>query len=290
MEAEQILVRIIETPVEIKTSKVDSYLINYIVSGSGKPVLLIHGLNMGWGAWYQNISELAKYFTVYAIDLPGAGGSTKIDFSQLDLQRDFVDVVGKFIKNLGIEAIDIIGHSSGGWVALQVASKFNNLVTRVILVSSLGFTDYVPASQRLASNKLVTSILVKTIMRPTYKSIEMFLKSIANMPLEREFIEYVVESFTRNKLTHPLFLMNRLMKGPNLSTEIIFTDDFLRRVTQPVLIIHGRHDELVPIDMIFERIKLIPNSEIEIFENAGHVLYMEEKEEFEKIVHAFLKK
>ena len=95
--AEQKLQNLIPTKSQIKKVSIDSYNINYLEAGAGQPIILIHGLNIGWGEWHQNIAELAKYFKIYALDLPGSGNSTKIDFHNADLEKKFVKIVDKFI-------------------------------------------------------------------------------------------------------------------------------------------------------------------------------------------------
>jgi len=76
MTTEQTLANSLGIELAIKQIPIGAHKINYLVAGKGEPLLLIHGANFGWGVWYPNIPELAKHFTVYAIDLPGAGHSS----------------------------------------------------------------------------------------------------------------------------------------------------------------------------------------------------------------------
>src|SRR6185369_16047702 len=140
---EQKIIKSIPTPIVLQNTKIDNYILHYVVAGSGRPLLLIHGLNIGWGEWYPNIAELAKHFTVYAIDLPGSGNSTKIDYEKVNVERDFVKVVEKYILNKKLKKINIVGHSSGGLVALALAQRKKVEVNKVIAVSPMGFAQQV---------------------------------------------------------------------------------------------------------------------------------------------------
>jgi predicted nucleotidyltransferase len=64
--------------VKLEQVKIGEFVINYATAGKGLPIVLIHGGNIGWGQWYPNIPELARYFKVYALDLPGGGRRSRI--------------------------------------------------------------------------------------------------------------------------------------------------------------------------------------------------------------------
>ncbi|MFY9463208.1 MAG: alpha/beta fold hydrolase, partial [Candidatus Sungiibacteriota bacterium] len=119
MNAERKLAQLVQTDIKIEQAIIGRFRINYVSAGSGPAVILLHGANIGWGQWYPNIAVLAQYFTVYAIDLPGAGGSSKIEFHTANLEKDFVDTVDSFIKDRRLSKVHIVGHSLSGWIALR---------------------------------------------------------------------------------------------------------------------------------------------------------------------------
>ena len=77
MDTEKKLADSIDASIEIKQMDIGKHRINYAVAGQGPALLMIHGANFGWGMWYPNIPALAKHFTLYMIDLPGAGRSSR---------------------------------------------------------------------------------------------------------------------------------------------------------------------------------------------------------------------
>jgi len=141
MTTEQTLANSLGIELAIKQIPIGAHKINYLVAGKGEPLLLIHGANFGWGVWYPNIPELAKHFTVYAIDLPGAGHSSTIDYGKLDVTRDFVEITKEFIQRQDLRDLAILGHSIGGFVALKVTLEQSQSIKNVILVDSTGFSS-----------------------------------------------------------------------------------------------------------------------------------------------------
>src|SRR3989338_9691584 len=123
ISAEQKLIQSLNIPVVKKNIKIGDHLINYIECGSGEPLVLVHGANIGWGQWHKNIPELSKYFKIYSIDLVSAGGSSKIDFQNLNLEHDLVDVVDQFITSKSLNRVNLLGHSLGGWIALKIVLR-----------------------------------------------------------------------------------------------------------------------------------------------------------------------
>jgi len=290
MDAEKKLVTSIGADIKIEQVRINNYIINYAAAGSGRPLLLIHGANIGWGQWYPNIAELSKHFTVYAIDLPGAGGSTKIDFKTADLEKDFVDIVDAFIINRGLDNISLLGHSLGGWVALKLAIKNKPYIEKIILVDSLGFTDYVPPKHRLSAFYPFAKLLSRTVMKPTKEKMAKFSEEMMHKNTENiseEFLEYLCESITRERITHPLLLINRLTNFRKMVPELVVIDE-LPKITNKTLIIIGDNDPLIPLNKVKDSFALIPNSQVAVFGDVGHLPFVEESTKFNERVINFL--
>ncbi len=278
-------------PGEIKQIAISKYRINYLECGSGQPVILLHGANIGWGQWYKNIPELAKHYKVYALDLVGSGGSTKIDYARLDLEKDLVQIVDQFIRTLSLSAVSVVGHSLGGWIALRLALLKKTYIKKLILVDSLGFLDYVPWSQRILSIKIVAKLITATVMRPTEKKMTEFLKSVSYSTdtLDSLFVNYFYESIHREHLGHPLILIGQLMNFFKMRKELAL-DNQLKEIKLPTLIIVGDHDFLIPLEKAKPRFSLIPNVDIAVIKNAGHVPFIEQTNIWNELVVKFLSK
>jgi len=270
--------------------KIGPYDVNYVTAGKGKPLLLLHGGNIGWGQWYPNIAPFSKYFRVYALDLPGAGRSTKIDFSKLDLEKDFVITVEKFIQAKNLQKPNILGSSIGGWIALKLAFRRNNDLNKIILVDCIGFTDHMRLADRIMGITPIARLLTKTVFKPTpqNKNIEIFLRDVfynKNLDIRREFIDYFYETMGTS---HNLLLISRLSSFWGVRKEFELRNK-LPKIKKEVMIIWGAKDKLMPPDKCYDNFQLIPNAQIEILEGVGHIPSLEKSEKFNELVINFLK-
>lgn len=104
----------------------------YLHAGSGKPLLLIHGLVGSSANWRRNFAALAQEVSVYAIDLTNAGKSQRVPDIDAGLEAT-ADRIAAAMDALGIERADVAGHSHGGAVALMLAARHPTRVCSMIL-------------------------------------------------------------------------------------------------------------------------------------------------------------
>src|ERR1700756_2863061 len=137
------------TAPKLEFRTIHGYRRAYRIAGSGRPILLIHGIGDTSTTWNAVQAKLAQRFTVIAPDLLGHGKSDKprADYSVAAYANGMRDL----LSVLDIERVTIVGHSLGGGVAMQFAYQFPQLVERLILVSAGGVTKDVNFVLRLAS-------------------------------------------------------------------------------------------------------------------------------------------
>lgn len=285
-DTEQKLIDVINADIKIKRIKIDNYNINYIKAGNGSPLLLIHGGNIGWGQWYPNIKELAKYFKIYAIDLPGGGRSSRIAYETLDAEKHLVQIVESFIKKLDLSNVKIIGASIGGWIGLRLAIRKNITIDKLIVVDSIGFTNFMRLEDRVIGIYPLAKFLSQTILKPnsSNKNVEKFMRDVfynKNLPLKQEFIDYFYETM---ETSHNLLFISKLS---NLFNKLILVND-LPKVKNKILIIWGEHDKLLPPNKIVDNFSLIPHAKVVILKDAGHIPSIEKSHEFNDLVIRFL--
>lgn len=285
MSTEDNLRKIINTPITIKQVAIGQYIINYAVAGSGPPLLLIHGANFGWGVWYPNITELAKYFTIYALDLPGAGRSTRIDYATLNPERNFLKVTEEFIRLLKIENFHVIGFSMGAWLALQLDLRHPEWINKIIVESAVGFADYSGVADKIIAfypfAKIISKIFINSKKRT---DVEKFLRGIfykKSLNLPSEFIDYFWETM---QTSHNLLFISRLT---SLHRELNLEKQ-LPKIQHKTLIIWGQEDKIIPLNKNFKNFMLIPGTQVHIIKDAGHVPSLEKPEEFNSTVKNFL--
>jgi pimeloyl-ACP methyl ester carboxylesterase len=97
-----------------------SSAIHYERSGSGEPLLLLHGLGSGLRMWDPILPLLTPHHDVIAVDLPGHSDSPLMDDSEAGA-ASFARALAGFLDELGIETAHLVGNSLGGWTALEMA-------------------------------------------------------------------------------------------------------------------------------------------------------------------------
>ncbi len=290
LKTEKILLQNIGSSFSINKVKIDNFMINYLVGGSGEPLLLIHGSNIGWGQWYKNIKLLSRYFMIYAIDLPGSGNSTKIDQYNL-IEKYHVKIVKDFISVMGLKNVNLIGHSLGGWISFQLKEN----ISKIVLVSPIGFSKSLPFSYKLLSSKLFTTILANSVMGITRSNMTDFIcKVIADKScIDKCFIDYYMESLNNGSMNyqvnHPFYLINKITSWNGVDDVFIFESESISKMNIPSLIILGKNDPLTDINEVIRSVSVNSKISFQIFDGCGHVPPIEKSDLFNEVCMRFLK-
>jgi pimeloyl-ACP methyl ester carboxylesterase len=268
----------------------------YLKSGSGPPLIMIHGL-MGYSfSWRFTIPALAPHATVYAIDNLGAGLSPSTDTMDCGM-RATAERVLQFADARSIENFDLLGTSHGGGVAIMVAalcaerytdSKTNKpRLRRLILVAPVN--PWSPHGQRLAP--FIGSPLGSTLFRNTIARWRFFDK----LWLRRLFgDESKIPPDSLNGYRVPVFKNHGFRHGlrivKNWTTDLADLETSLPKISAyPTLLIWGTRDAAVD----FRSAKLLRrnfrNAQLIAFEGVGHLPYEEAPEDFNRALIGFLK-
>ncbi len=289
MEAEERLVQQLGIPASLHTAAIDGTTVRYVHAGSGPPLVLLHGATVGWGQWFPNIAFFAQTFSVYALDLPGAGGSTSVDFFRADLEQNVVSVIARFLQTEGLGHATIIGHSWGAWIAVQLAGRSDLSLSRILLICPVGFSSAMPWRYRLLSNRHIVHLLTRTVMRPTRKNMHTFLQSVLAAPREipDALAQLMSEHIAAAPERHPFFLIHRMSDFFSVRKEFLF-EKGKNRVACPMLVVTGEKDSLVgQLDEANIR-TLFPQANLVCLSNTGHVPALENPAAFHALVSPFL--
>jgi pimeloyl-ACP methyl ester carboxylesterase len=116
----------------------------YRQSGSGRPLILLHGIGMSHAAWNAVVPHLESSRRVIAFDIAGFGRSPSLPTGELPTITRLVDALAQSLCNLGIhEPVDIAGNSLGGCMALEAAKQ--GLARSVVAISPIGLWMNGPA-------------------------------------------------------------------------------------------------------------------------------------------------
>lgn len=113
------------------------YNLNYEITGSGDPIVLVHGLGSASTVWKPIRPSLERDFTVITVDLPGHGKSTYSKGQPMD-PHSLALYVSEQLSAIGFETFHLVGNSLGGWVALELTSAFPEQVKSLTALAPAG--------------------------------------------------------------------------------------------------------------------------------------------------------
>jgi pimeloyl-ACP methyl ester carboxylesterase len=128
--------------------RVNGAMLHYVRGGAGPVVILLHGFPEDWYEYHRIMPELAKQFTVVAVDLRGLGGSipTEGGYDAANMAED----VHQLAEHLHLEHVYVVGHDIGGMVAYAFARRYPQTCRGVMMLDiplpGLGSWDEVKAS------------------------------------------------------------------------------------------------------------------------------------------------
>ena len=203
-------------------------------SGSGSPLLLIHGWGMHAGVWEDTAQKLAADFSVHSVDLPGYGNSKAISATTLD------QIVGTLSATFA-EPVTVCGWSLGGQIALRWAAREPDKVQRLILVASTPcFTQRAGWTFGMESEvlKQFSADLEQNYATTLRRFIALQLRGSEN---ERELLTKLRERlFNRGEPD-----MDALRAGLDILHDADLREE-VPDIRQPTLVIAGERDKLTP--------------------------------------------
>lgn len=141
--------------------------LQYDIYGKGKPILFIHGGGTDYHFHETFISQLSKYYQVFAFSYPGFGKSSNMKKYSLD---NYLNLIDQFLINMNLNSICIIGHSMGAGLATAYSSTHPERVVSVVLLSPFLY-PYQKNIVTLASNMTKQGVIEKEYI-PSYQQIK----------------------------------------------------------------------------------------------------------------------
>jgi pimeloyl-ACP methyl ester carboxylesterase len=253
----------------------------YRLAGEGPPILLIHGITSSSESWNSVAIRLAERHTVLAPDLVGHGQSAKPrgDYSM----GAFASGMRDLMVALGIGPATIVGHSLGGGVAMQFAYQFPERTERLALVSSGGLGSDVHVLLRAATLPGSEFVLPLLTSRPVLATGATVGRALERLGIrlrtdQREMARG--HASLRDPETRSAFIQTMRASLDPTGQRVRGTDRLYLATQLPLLIVWGALDRIIPIDHGREAHALTPGSRFEVFERAGHFLYLEESDRF----------
>jgi len=233
-------------------------------------ILLIHGSGLNHIVWSLHEQFYASQgFNVLSVDLPGHGNSEGPSLKSIEKISDWIK---SLMLKINIEKIIIVGHSQGGLVGIDFASRYSELIEKIVLVAN---SYKMPVNQDLIDfAEAGDEKAVLLMMKWGYEGSKAF---IGGNPVKK-----IVNSARdiREVLAVDLNACNNYKNGENA----------IKKINCPTLCILGDLDKMVPVKVGLKMSEQITNSETKIISDCGHMIIFEKAFEMRKLVKEFINK
>ena len=234
--------------VDVRELTLDGRAVRWRTAGSGAPLVLVHGLAGSWRWWRNVVPALAAAHEVHVLDLPR--------FRAGFAAGDAADWLGRWLDAAALERPVLVGHSLGGLLAAQVASRGSPRPSAIVLADPVG----IPTGWSLPREALALASSLWTV--------------------PPRFLPVLVADSLR-------WGPAALLRGASAAVAADLRVD-LGRVAVPALLLWGERDTLVPARLAESWHAALPDARLEVLAGVGHVPMVDAPSAFADAVLRFL--
>ncbi len=248
--------------------------LHYQVTGSGMPVVLLHGFGLDDRMWDEQVVRLSKSHTVVRYDLRGFGRSTagSESYTHAEDLRELID-------HLGLDRVALVGLSLGGGAAINFSIQFPQHVWALVVVDpSLGGFQWSPefSGAQRALRTTATTVGVEAA-RTQWLELPMFRPAMSNARVADRLVSILADYSGWHWLEPDL--------GRSLNPPAI---DRLQEISAPTLVIVGELDTADFHGIASTIADRVPRARKVVVPGAGHMVSLEAPARFDDVVTAFL--
>lgn len=252
--------------------------------GEALPLVLLHGLLVTHHEFRGILDGLAVDRRVIALDLPGCGESDRPAPEDADgyslpwLAERVLEALGA----LGVLRCDLLAHSLGGAVAVELCASVPRSIRRLVLVDPVVFPFELPIEGRMALLPRLGPFLWKQLYRRS--ELRRHLQRVLSTPelLDERAVDVYWDRLGRDGGREAAYATLGQMTRLEPLTEK------LAKVEAPTLVVWGDRDALMPADTGERLCRMIPQSRLAVVEGCGHAVPEERPEALVELVQGFL--
>ncbi len=267
----------------------DGVDLRYRVTGTGEPVLLLHGIGQSLEDWNEQHDRLAQRHTVYSVDLPGFGYSSRMPGTAS--LATLAGILPAFLDSLGVTGpIPVIGNSLGGAVAMSFAVAHPERVSSLVLANSAGFGAEVTPALRLLAIRPVGAALMRPSIKKSTRTVEALFSDKSLVTQDRIHHSFALSQRSAHRQTL-LDVARDLGTFRGVSPEwraSLLAD--VQTLEIPTLVVWGARDHILPAHHLEAATRALPHAESHLFANTGHMPQIERPDEFAALVEDFLER
>jgi pimeloyl-ACP methyl ester carboxylesterase len=236
-------------------------------SGSGYPVLFIHGMPTNGRLWDGIIGKLRAKFECLAVDLPGLGKTPQIPYGpkQLSLLANQIEQIR---IERGIEKWHVVGHDAGSAVAIHYAHQFQEHVDHLVLLSPAVFPELKPFHLFRYMRAPIVGEILAPLVSAIFWSVVMRIAIDSRQAESANAVRDFRASFSGLRGAWRFMTVMRYGDPAELLEAI---PAMLPQLTVPTLIFHGAQDTAIPPSFAQRASALIPKSKVLVLDS-GHFI------------------
>jgi pimeloyl-ACP methyl ester carboxylesterase len=260
---------------------IDGVRTQYLEAGSGPVLLLLHGHEQNAAGWRHVMPDLARTRRVIAMSLPGHG-DTAPPTDGYAPGVDLAPLVSDFLDALGIDTVDLVGHSVGGAVALHLALADPARVRTLTLVASAGLgravnpliaLDTLPGLGEWAI--LLSRLPGGNLQRTMLSAAMLFAKP---WRVSADFFSEAHALGRRPGHLEASTALARSLFDVHGQREVLLEQ--LHTLTMPTLVVWGAWDLVLPAHQARAAVERLPCGRLAMFDACGHLPHVEQPERF----------
>ena len=243
----------------------ESYTVSYTFRAGNRTLLFLHGYLQAEDVWYPFVNHIPKEYGILMVNLPGHGGTSCFGNNYFS---KFCLALNELLLAHKVEKVHLIGHSMGGYLALQFLRDFSSKAASLTLLHSTPLADTPERSRKRIREKTIIEMgKIHLILSPHFENLfapqnRARLAEIANQ--YRELALKVTPTAMCEALT-------------SMSLRGSYVSDCLQ-AHKPILLLFGRYDELLTPERAHKCQIEVPNIEYHYMEESGHTCFVEEPE------------
>lgn len=255
----------------------------------GRPVVLVHGFGASLHTWEPWVRLLGDEFRMITLDLPSHGLTGRVpddDYSQ----EAFIATVRAVADAVGVQRFVLGGNSMGGGVTWRFALAYPQRIEAMVLVDASGLWSWRSTAEPVAGD---TPIAFRLLRQPWFRSVARYLdpyylivrglgaaynnSRVVDDVLIARYYDLTMREGTREAILQRFSAFRGEPSEPDLSV-----------LMQPTLVMWGAQDTLVPVDVARRFDEVLPNAELVIYDDVGHIPMEEQAERSAADVRRFL--
>jgi pimeloyl-ACP methyl ester carboxylesterase len=277
--------------------------VHVLEMGKGDPLLMVHGGNSVAIGWLPLLERLHPQFHVLAPDRPGCGLTSQFDYQGVDLRSHGAAFLGGTLDALGLARASIVANSMGGFFAIAFALAHPERVAKLVLVGEpAGSNQNLVMYHKLVGTRGVNTVLFSTAMRPPGDAAAS-RKTLARAHLVADagrvpepLLDCLAEGARLPGATVSwITMVERAFEpaGRGLFARRTMCTYALRpelpKLTAPTLFLWGDEDPMGPPTLGEEMAALMPNAQVTVVRNAGHLPWLDHPDFCAEQIRSFLR-